>query len=362
VTAIHQFIPTLAPRDAIGAHCLAMQEALRNAGFRSDIYAQEAKEGLRKRARPFRSFRGPRAGEETWLLYHASVGSPVGDWLAARREPLLVDYHNITPMAYFARYEPHTAAVMGLGRRQLQKLAHRARLGLADSAYNAHELEELGYRATAVVPILLDVATLDVAPSPTALERLRRAKAAGGSDLLFVGRIAPNKAQHDLVKLLAAYRTNHDPAARLHLVGGVSSHGYEVALRKFVAALGLTDCVEITGTVTAAELSAYWATADVFVIASEHEGFNVPLLEAMHHRVPVVAYAAAAVPETLGTGGLALPTKDAATMAAAVARVLRDDDLRSGLVRTGTARLGEFAIERSSQKLLDAIGTVVGRE
>ena len=86
----------------------------------------------------------------------------MGDWVAARPEPLLVDYHNITPMAYFARYEPHTAAVMGLGRRQLQKLGHRATLGLADSAYNAHELDELGYRATAVVPILLDVTTLDV--------------------------------------------------------------------------------------------------------------------------------------------------------------------------------------------------------
>ena len=360
MTAIHQFVPSLAPRDAVGTHYLAMQAIFRAAGYRSDIYALEAKEEFRKLARPFRSFRGAKRGEPTWLLYHSSVGTPVGDFVAARPEPLIVDFHNITPAHYFARYEPHLAGLMSLGRRQLQKLAHRAHLGLADSAFNAAELEGLGYPRTAVVPILLDVTTLDVPPDPAVSARLRAAKAAGGIDLLFVGRITPNKAQHDLVKMLAAYRRVHDPQARLHLVGGSSSEGYLTALTKFVAALGLTDCVDVVGGVSAATLAAYWEHADVFVVASEHEGFCVPLLEAMHHGVPIVAFATAAVPETLADGGLVLPTKDAATFATGVARVVDDLALRDQLVRAGRARLAAFDVARSRQRLLDAVVPVVG--
>jgi glycosyltransferase involved in cell wall biosynthesis len=359
VTAIHQFVPSLAPRDAVGTHYLAVQATLRDAGFRSDIYALEAKEEFRRLARPYRSFKGDRVAD-TWLLYHSSIGTPVGDYVAARPEPLIVDYHNITPPAFFVNYEPHIAAMMSLGRRQLLKLGRRAQLGLADSAYNAQELASIGYRETAVVPILLDVRTLDVPTDAPLAGRLRDAKRDGGADLLFVGRIAPNKAQHDLVKMLAAYRRVHDPNARLHLVGGSSSTGYVTALRKFVAALGLTDAVNIAGAVSAAELASYWECADALVVASEHEGFCVPLLEAMHHGVPIVAYGAAAVPETLDGSGLVLRDKDAATFAEAVARVLDDAPLRAQLVAAGHARLADFDVARSREKLLDAVVATVG--
>ena len=359
MTAVHQFVPSLRPRDAVGTHYLAVQAALRDSGYRSEIYALEAKEEFRSKARPFRSFKGGRRGEPTWLLFHSSVGSPVADYVAARPEPLIVDYHNITPSSYFARYEPHLGGMMALGRRQLQKLAGRARMGLADSAFNAHELDELGFPETAVVPILLDVAELDAAPDPQVLARLETAKRDGGGDWLFVGRIAPNKAQHDLVKALHAYRRTHDAHARLHLVGGCSSPGYEKALRQFVHALDLDAHVALTGGVSEATLAAHWQAADVLVVASDHEGFCVPLLEAMHHGVPIVAYRAAAVPETLGDAGIVLDTKDAATFAAAVARVLSDAPLRASLVGAGRRRLAEFDVARSRQKLLDAVIPVV---
>jgi glycosyltransferase involved in cell wall biosynthesis len=360
VTAVHQFVPTLAPRDAVGTHYLAVQAALREAGLRSEIYAFEAKDEFKRKARPFRSFRGGRRGEPTFLLYHSSIGSPVGDYVAARPEPVLVDYHNITPARFFQRYEPHVAGMMTLGRSQLLKLGARALLGLADSAYNARELDDLGYERTAVVPILLDIASLDVEPDPTVLARLQRDKDAGGIDLLFVGRIAPNKAQHDLVKVLHAYHRAFDGRARLRLVGGSSSEGYSCALREFVDALGLADRVDLAGPVPAAALAAYWATADVFVIASEHEGFCVPLLEAMHHRVPIVAYGTAAVPETLGDAGIALDTKLAAVFAEAVHRAATDTAVRDALVTAGERRLDDFAVHRSREALLTALMPVVG--
>lgn len=366
MTAVHQFVPTLAPRDAVGRHYLAIQETLRSAGYRSDIYSYEAKDEYKRLAHPFMSFDGAAGGgggraESVWLLYHSSVGSPVADFVAARDEPLIVDYHNITPAPFFARWEPALAGALMKGRRQLASLEIRAELGIADSAFNARELTELGYDRTSVVPILLDIDTLDsTPPDPRMFARLTDAKTAGGVDWLFVGRLAPNKAQHDLVKAFAAYRRLYDGHARLHLVGASSSHQYELALRAFVDALDLGGAVDITGGVSAGALAAYYDAADVYVVTSEHEGFCVPLLEAMHHRVPIVAYAAAAVPETLGDAGLLLDTKDAYTIATAVHRVVSDLPLRSQLVDAGINRLAEFDIAKSRRKLLDALEPVVG--
>jgi glycosyltransferase involved in cell wall biosynthesis len=359
VTAVHQFVPTLAPRDAVGRHYLAVQQTLRAAGYHSDIYCYEAKDEYKKLARPFASFTG--SGESTWLMYHSSVGSPVAAFVAARDEPLLVDYHNITPAAFFERWEPAVAGALMKGRRELAELEARTELGLADSAFNAQELDDLGYRRTSVVPILLDIGTLDATPAdPATLERLRAARAGRGADWLFVGRLAPNKAQHDLVKAFAAYRRVYDPNARLHLVGASSSHQYETSLRAFVEALDAGDAVEIAGGVSAGALTAYFETADVYVSVSEHEGFCVPLLEAMHHRVPIVAYSSTAVPETLGDAGLLLDAKDSYTVAAAVQRVVTDAGLRAQMIEAGLDRLHEFDIGKSRRKLLAAIEPVVG--
>jgi glycosyltransferase involved in cell wall biosynthesis len=368
MTAVHQFVPTLAPRDAVGTHYLGVQAALREAGYRSEIYAFEAKDEFRRLAHPYRSFgdtRGRRNGrrtDETWLLYHSSVGSPVAEFVAQRPEPLIVDYHNITPPSFFYRWEPVVAGALSLGRRQLARLAAQTHLGLADSAFNAHELAEFGCTKTAVVPILLDISALDrIAPDASVRSRLQAAGRNGGKAWLFVGRLAPNKAQHDVIKAFAAYRRFHDPRGRLYLVGGSSSHSYSTALGEFVDALDLQGAVEFAGPVTDAALRAYYEAADILVVCSEHEGFCVPLLEAMHNGVPIVAYAATAVPETVGDAAIVLDSKRPNTVAAAAARVLEDESLRARLVDAGSVRLAEFSVARSREKLLDAIGALVGR-
>jgi glycosyltransferase involved in cell wall biosynthesis len=359
VTAIHQFVPSLAPRDAISGHALAIQQTLRDVGFQSEIYALEAKAEYQKRAKRYDRFRGARRGEPTWLLYHHSVGTPVADFVRDRAEPLIVDYHNITPASLFTYWEPLVVDKLAGGRRQLQALAPRARLGIADSAYNAREMHDVGYEDPRVVPIFFDTHGLE-RPSDLEVEQRRSArKAEGGADWLFVGRIAPNKCQHDVVKAFAVYRRFHDPKARLALVGGTSSHGYETALVKFIDELELHDAVELTGSVSDEALAAYYRTSDVMVVCSEHEGFCVPLLEAMHFGVPVVAHSAAAVPETLGDGGLLLPTKNPFSVAAAVDRVVNDGALHAQLAEAGRTRLDAFALARSRTALLDALTSVV---
>jgi glycosyltransferase involved in cell wall biosynthesis len=354
MTAVHQFVPTLAPRDAAGEHYIEVQAALRDAGYRSEIYAFEAKHEYARRAHDFRSFDGGVPGEATWLLYQSSVGSPVADFVNERDEPLLVDYHNITPASYFAKWEPVVAGALAKGRRQLADLEPRASLGIAHSTFSAEELISLDYSPTAVVPVLLDIEALERADPDPAVPRL------DATTWLFVGRIAPNKAQHDIIKAFAAYRRCFDPTPRLRLVGGSSSHSYQSSLIDFIDALGLSDAIELTGPVSTAALMAYYDTSDVLVVCSDHEGFLVPLLEAMYHRLPIVAYAAAAVPETLGDAGLTLAVKDAPTMAEAVHRVMTNSELRSQLVAAGERRLHDFSLEASRDKLYDALTPIVG--
>jgi glycosyltransferase involved in cell wall biosynthesis len=204
--------------------------------------------------------------------------------------------------------------------------------------------------------VLVDVAALDdVDVDAEAEERL----AAGSTAWLFVGRVAPNKAHQDLVKAFAAYRRAYQPDAVLRIVGPPSSEAYSKALHAFVGALGLADAVDFTGPVSETALAAHYRAADVFVCVSDHEGFCVPLLEAMHHRLPVVAYASSAVPETLGRAGLVLESKAPTTVAAAVHRVVTDEGLRSGLVAAGTRRLADFDLAVTSGRMADALGGLV---
>ena len=323
---VHQFVPTLEP-GAVGAHTLAVRDVLRAAGHTSEIFASEIEPVWADRGgQPVRD-----AGRADVVVYQMAIGSIVADAVLARDEPIVVNHHNLTPMRYIAGWQPVAAHGVAWGRGQLRELAARARLGIADIDLQRARPHRVGLHT-------------DHGRShpdrPRLPRRGRRPRPAptGAVTWLFVGRLAPNKAQHDIVKAFAAYRRFHNADARLFLVGGGREDGYARTLQRFVHALGLDDAVTLTGGVSAAELAAYYRAADVFVVCSEHEGFCVPLLEAMHYRVPIVAFASTAVPETLGDAGLLLDVKDPCTVAAAVDRVVDDAALRRQLVEAGARR------------------------
>jgi glycosyltransferase involved in cell wall biosynthesis len=352
VPAVHQFVPTFEP-GAVGAHMVHLRRLCHDLGWESELFAEHLRHPGEE-AHDHRSYaRLARPGDV--LVYHMAVGSGVADLVAARPEPLVVYHHNITPASYFEAWEPAFVHGIAWGRRQLRELAPRAGLGLAPSSFNRDELDRAGYRRTAVAPLLFDPSVLDHDVDPAEVERLT----AGGTAWLFVSRVVPNKCQHDLVKAFAVYRRVYDPAAVLRLVGPSASARYLTALRRLVADLGLGGAVEITGPVGDAALGAHYRAADVYVSVSEHEGFGVTPLEAMHHGVPVVAFAAGAVPETVGTGGLCLATKEAATVAAAVHRVAADPALRDALVAAGHARVGELSLEAARRATADQLRPVV---
>jgi len=356
---VDQVIPSLASRDAIGVHTVHLRDGLRQVGIDSDIFYGSFTPDVQHEGRSVTEL--GRAGRERWLLYQSSIGSPVFDIFAARPEAKLVNYHNITPAALLRDWEPNVAYEVALGRTQLARLAPQSRFAVADSAFNESELQALGYADTAVVPLLIDMQRKSEDPDPVVAARLAQQKAvSGGADLIFVGKLSPHKAPHDLVKMLSVLRRLYDPAARLHLVGSPLGESYGPALRAFVSELGLNDAVHFAGSVSEAELEAYLLAADVFVCASDHEGFCVPLAEAMGHGLPIVAYGVTAVPETVGGAGLVLADKSPVRFAAAVQRVLSDHALRQHLAATGRTRAADFNLAESQRRFVSLVQTAVG--
>ena len=356
---IDQFVPSLARHDAIGNHVMQMRRLLHAAGYQSEIFYEHIDPRLAGEARPFRD--SPSGPDPTRLIiYHASTHSDMTGWLveaAGRGQPVAIDYHNITPAGFFSRWEPQAARSMELGRRQLAEVAPLARVGLSDSAYNAAELAGLGQADSRVCPLLLDLDEFHQTPDPAVAERLGRR---GGPLWLFVGRIAPNKCQHDVIAAFAVYRRLFAPAARLALVGGATSRRYQSSLDEMVDQLDLGGSVDMVGSAPFPEMLAYFQAADAFVCLSEHEGFCVPVIEAMELGVPVVAYRAAAVTETVAGAGVLLDGKDPLEVAAAVDAVVSDRDRSRQLAEAGRRRAAEFALTVSSQRWLDELASLAG--
>jgi L-malate glycosyltransferase len=351
---IDQVIPSLASRDAIGGHVVQLRDLLRSRGYQSDIFYGNATPDRLDYGFPI-SRLGERSTADRVLLYQLSIGSGVADIFRERNERKFVNYHNITPADLLEAWVPAVGEEVRWGRAQLRDLAPVTEFAIADSVFNEHELQAAGYRSTTTVPLLIDLDGFEGSPDPTVTARFEAQKQDGGTDLLFVGKVSPHKGQHDLVKALATYRRLYDPQARLHLIGGAISDEYLIAVERFADELGLADAVELAGSVTHEELIAYYAAADVFVCLSNHEGFCVPLLEAMYHELPIVAYTNTAVPETVEGAGLVLPNKEPARVAAAIDRVVRDSALRSMLASAARERVARFALPRVQEGFVTAL-------
>jgi glycosyltransferase involved in cell wall biosynthesis len=355
LTAVHQFLPVFAAGDAIGNHVLRIRDTLREEGYESEIFADDIHPPMRRHARHFLDFRAPAGDRGVHLLYHLSTGSRMAAWMAGQPVPVAVDYHNITPAEYFEQWQPEAAQVAREARGEMRRLASATAYCLADSSYNAAELAEEGYPEPAVVPILIDFAEYEAAPDDATLTRLRRPVENGGTRWLFVGRVAANKCQHDVIAAFAVYRRLFDPRARLSIVGLRGHLLYARALERLADELDVAGAVEFTDAVKFPQLLAHYRAADVFVSLSEHEGYCVPLIEAMHFGVPAVAFASTAVPETVGDAGLLLADKDPLAVAVGVHRVLTDEALRKGMIEAGHRRVEHFSLANNRRRLLDAL-------
>ena len=358
--AVHQFVPALNAHDATGAHTLQLQDILRRAGWRSEIFAEAIHDDLASLAHKHWTY-PEHARPDDVAIYQFSTSSVVAGYLAEQGMPVILDFHNFTGPEYFAGWEPPTQARAARAADDLALLAPRALLGLAKSSFSERTLRAAGCRRTTVVPVLADYERVTAPPDPLVAAELASQRRDGGADILFVGRVVPSKAQHDLVKALWTYRRLYDPKARLHVVGGTSSFSYQKALQEYVDELGLSEAVRLTGEVSDASLAAHYGAADVFLSLSAHEGFGVPLVEAMAAGVPVVARPAGAVAETVGGAALVLAAADPAYVAAALHRVCTDTTLRSLLVEAGRRRVTALSDGAAEHAFVDAVAGVVGR-
>lgn len=358
---LHQFVPNFAAGDAIGVHVRLTQAALRSAGWESEIFYDDAQAAVKKLGRHFSTWDRAVDGRngDAWVLFQLSTGSRMTPFLLDADVPFGVYFHNVTPPLFFERWEPGAAENMRQALAEVRRIAPMARFAIGQSTFSRADLDEAGFSPTAVSPVLLDPKELAGSPNERLLQRLRKETAGGGARWLFIGRAAPNKCQHDVIASFAAYREVYDSRARLTLVGGRTSNVYYRSLELLADELGVGGAVEFTDSISHEEKLACYRAADVFVILSEHEGFNVPVVEAMHFGIPVVAFAATAVPETVRDAGVLLSTKDPLVVATAVDRVLQDDALRDELVAAGRTRADDLSLERTSRQLLDLLDTHV---
>jgi glycosyltransferase involved in cell wall biosynthesis len=348
VIRIHQVLATLGYGDAIGHEVLGIQRVLRDAGYESEIFVETADHRLEHLTRDFRElvdFSRP----DNLLFHHFSLGSKASRTAYALPDRMALIYHNITPPEYFVNVNRKLAWQCFLGRRELRAYSERCDLALGDSEFNRCDLEALGFRRTAVLPVVPDFSHLDRPPNPFVAMQFDDA----WTNILFVGRVISNKKIEDLIRFFHAYHTIYNHRSRLLIVGTHTGFDrYFSALTDFAAALGLTH-VHFVGQVTDEELVAYYEVADVFLCASEHEGFCVPLVEAFYKQVPVIAYAATAVPSTMDGAGVLFDDKDPRRVAAIVDAVVSSCTLQDQIVDGQLA-----AVERLRRK--DFRGTLLG--
>lgn len=351
---IHQLVPSMSPGDATSNHILEIDKRLKNWGFESHIYAQHVRPEFARLVRPFTELRPYLNQPDDLLIYHYGIfHASIHFFLAARGRQMLI-YHNITPAAFFSEWDKLNAKNCLLGRSFLPYLK-RSDLGVGDSDFNRRELVEAGFEArkTAVVPIFLPIDTWETLPVDDALQASLRQS--GKTNWLSVGRIAPNKALEDVIRLFHVYKTDINPQAHLYLIGSLSIHTYVKALRELIAALDLTTHVTFSGRVSDSALKTYYQNTHLFVSASYHEGFCVPLIESMFFELPILARNATAMPETLGQSGVLFNQLGYLEAAETAQLMMTDATLRQQIITTQKQRMHAFLPEAVEAKLQEAL-------
>lgn len=346
------------PGDAQFQLATAVRRWLLAAGYDSEVLAAHVEAAARGQAIPYSDW-GALKPEDV-LVYHFGLSgeaTKISLAHARRGGPLVLYFHSFTPPEYFRYENPIVYAALLAAGEAVRGLKDATLLAIADSGFGAQQLRAVGYPKVEVVsPVVLDQ-QWDAAPDPHVLQRF----ADGSVNILYVGRIAPNKRQEDLIKTFYYYR-RINPGSRLLLVGDPgTTMTYQRWLEDLACLLGLKE-MHFCGHVSQAALKAYYQVADVFVSMSEHEGFGVPLVESMHMDVPVVAYASSAVPETLGGAGVLVTERDLPAVAELVALIVEDAELRESILEGQRRRVRAFEEEAIRRRFWLAISCVLDRQ
>ncbi len=345
---VNQWVPAAHKGDAIGDSARRVRTLLREMGHQSDIFAMTIDDELRDDVIHWTDAAATR-GDLT--IFHFALVSPMTAAFARLDSGRVLQYHNVTPAHFFAGYDANIFRLAMLGREDLKSLVGHTDVALGDSEYNRQELVDLGFSNTGVFPIAVDTARITEAPRRPALEQVLSED--GWANFLFVGRIVPNKKIEDHIKLAEHYKRYVDEQYRFVFVGRTdATPRYYLAIRALLERYRMPPGRFIfTGAVPDEDLAAYYRTASVYISLSEHEGFCVPLLEAMAADVPVLAYSSAAVPDTLGGAGVQFAPKDFEYAAELLGELAYNDSLRKQVIAGQRTRLADFGDDRIRREL-----------
>jgi glycosyltransferase involved in cell wall biosynthesis len=369
VSGVHHFVPVLHRGDAVGRHTLRLRDATRARGLTSNIFVDVVQDDTAEDTLPVMSYRDVAEPGDV-VVYQFATASLMAPWLAGRAETLVVNYHNVTPPELMEPWDHHLALGQARAQRDLEVLAPRATLAVADSGYNETHLAQAGFAATAVIaPSAALTAHVEVEdPAQTATSPSSRQRHRGHRDgesipttWLSIGRVSPNKSLEHAITALAVTRLRHDPDATLRIIGKPATDTYDRALRRYVAELGLLEAVSFEGHASDATVEEAYATSDVLVVASEHEGFCVPVVEAMAAGLPVVAFDQGAIPEVLGDAGVLLTTRDPYEVADAIGDLLDDGPRRAELAGRGRQRVTDLQLDSTAERFVDLLVPLLGQ-
>ncbi len=355
---IIQLLPSLAMGDGVSNDCIAIRGMLRRNGYETEIYADNIDPRLGKRVARLAEDM-PELEENDLVIYHLSTGSKLNYDVGRLKAKLILRYHNVTPPDFFSDYDNKAYQNSKAGIEGVRYLCNKAKYIMADSDYNKEDLIKRGYlpEHIRVFPILIPFHDYEKKPDREVLSYFSDGK----TNIIFTGRLAPNKKQQDIIKTFYYYKKYYDKEARLFIVGTPSIPIYDMQLKQYVDRLKLQD-VYFTGHVKFNQILAYYHIADIYLCMSEHEGFCIPLIEAMYFHIPIIAYDSSAVGETMGGAGVLLKEKDCLLAAGVIDRIRRDKLLKEKLIRGEQERLQYFATERIESEMLDYIRYVINED
>lgn len=354
---IIQLLTTLSFGDAVGNDTVALGGAISAMGYDTAIYAENVDARLPKNtARNISKLKN--VNKDDIIIYHKSTGTDLSFKLDRYKCRKIMIYHNVTPPEFFRPYSTAAAALTEYGYEGIKYLKDKVDYCLADSAYNKQELIKMGYTCPIDVrPILIKFEDYNQTPDSNII---RQYTEDGWTNIVFVGRIAPNKKQENLIRAFYQYK-KINPKSRLILVGSYAGmENYCERLKKYAAALGLEDVI-FTGHIKFTEILAYYKVADVFLCMSEHEGFCVPLVEAMFFGVPVIAYDTSAIADTLGGSGILLDSNDPVFAAGVIDRLVNDSALREYIISRQNERLRDFSYEKINSAFEKYLKDFIGK-
>ena len=345
---VHQLVHTLSYGDAISGEVLALQRCLREQGRESTIYAINVHPKYKGMAEDYRTFPKDFTGE---VVLHYSLGSPLNElYRSLTRATRALVYHNLTPARWFSKINPRITADIEQGMRELPELCRLTDRLLADSPFNASELAALGFQSR-VLELPIDPKRWEEPANPGIAAML---KAQPGIHVLHVGRLAPNKCIEDLIKAFYFLHYHVNRNSCLWLVGiDIDTELYSFSLKRLARELEVEQAVRFVGPMADAEVRALYENASVYACMSEHEGFCLPLVEAMHFGLPVVAYASSAVPDTLAGAGVLVHEKRHAEMGELFAEVANNQALRAQLIAKGRERVRGLSYEKFSARVAE---------